>query len=138
MRLFMRLPSPINFTEYCPSVAVNRPLIAGDKRRLSQNVDGLLLYLAHAAAQSGNATLCPRVHPTLECYTITSTLRNTLQTFALQRNKPPALFTCSVLRCLLSDWWNRLVVEEVCKVDVCAGHSICRVKRSLSAVTEVH
>ena len=118
MRPFLRLPSPINFTKYPPSVAVNRPFMAGDKRRLSQRVAGLQLYLAHAAAQSGNATVCLRVHPTVECYTITSTLRNTLQTFEPQRNHPPALFTCSVLRYLLLKCWNRFEDEEVCQVDV--------------------
>jgi hypothetical protein len=138
MRPFLRLPLPINFTKYCPSVAVNRPFIAGDKRRLSQRVAGLLLYLAHAAPQSGNATVYPRVHPTLKCYTIPSALRTTLQTFAPQRNHLPALFTCSVLRCLLLECWNRFVDEEVCQVDSRIWLPIYRMKRSLSAVTEVH
>jgi len=97
-----------------------------------------MLFLAHAAAQGGIATLCLPVHPTLECYTLPSTVRNTLQTFTPQRNHLPALFTCSVLRCLLLECWNRVVGEEVCQVDAYTGYPICRMKRSLSATKEFY
>jgi hypothetical protein len=136
-------PSQVNFTKHPPSVPVNPPFIARDKRRLLQSLPGIRLSLSHAARQSGekrvawtpiipSVSWCPSM---LECHTILSSPRNTLQVFTPQHKH--ALLSLPVLY-----WdvflWNFAVVLwlKTCVKWRSVRAAICRNKRRQSAVTE--